>query len=378
VLVHELGLMEDGRRLLRQEFRDEGTPIEGLPVRRFSREGIEVPTVLRRLRQDPRLRHVRLGPNHVLWGEPGRFGCPGDGVRLAAAAEVPMARAGAGATVAVLDTGILDPPRTGQQALLERRVVGIAGGVDRADEDANGQLDWEAGHGTFVAGVVLQWACDATVLDVQVLDSDGIGDEAKVAEGIMRAIRTAEAHGGLDVLNLSLGCHTENDVEPPSIRDAVHAALQGGAVVVCAAGNWGGTPEAGRKVWPAAMTAKAVLSVAATSRGANGDGPINWGTYCPWSNTAKRDAEAPGHVVSFYLDEATAWLLESDPDVPAITFDTGWARWGGTSFAAPQVSGALAAAMNDGTGTIRTATEALAYLRASGTTPFGAAMGVRF
>jgi hypothetical protein len=65
VLVHELGLMEDGRRL-HEEFGDEGTPIEGVPCA-GSAGRASVPSVLRRLRRDPRLRNVRLGPNHVLW-----------------------------------------------------------------------------------------------------------------------------------------------------------------------------------------------------------------------------------------------------------------------------------------------------------------------
>lgn len=69
-----------------------------------------------------------------------------------------------------------------------------------ADSNQNGTADELYGHGTHVAGIVHQVAPHAKIMPLRVLDSDGIGNVALVAEAIRYA-----AVNGADVINLSLG-----------------------------------------------------------------------------------------------------------------------------------------------------------------------------
>src|SRR5581483_9514759 len=98
------------------------------------------------------------------------------------------------------------------------------------------------GHGTSVAGIVAArgnndqgiagvcWYC--SVLPVNVLASDGTGDTALVAAGIIRA-----ADAGAQVISMSLG----GPADDPSLDAAIAYATARGAIVVAAAGNNGGT-----------------------------------------------------------------------------------------------------------------------------------------
>jgi subtilisin family serine protease len=142
---------------------------------------------------------------------------------------------GAGATVAVIDTGAhLSHPD------LQGRLV--AGRDFVQDDDVPQDGD---GHGTHVAGIVAATtgngvgvesvAPGARVLVVRVLGDDGSGDIGDVADGIDWAV----AHGA-DVINLSLG----PDVpllggSAPEFDAAIDRALDAGRVVVAASGNTG-------------------------------------------------------------------------------------------------------------------------------------------
>lgn len=143
------------------------------------------------------------------------------------------ASTGAGAVVAVLDSGIssFGPDGFGS------RVIGsynaLAGLPGRA-EDYNG-------HGTHVAGTVAQEtgngigtagaAPDAELLAVKVLNRFGFG----LATGIARGIRWA-ADNGAHIINLSLGSRFPSVLE----KEAVAYAAARGVLVVAAAGNSGG------------------------------------------------------------------------------------------------------------------------------------------
>lgn len=171
---------------------------------------------------------------------------------------------GRGVVVAVLDTGVAY--RNWRRF---RKSPGFKGTrfVDPYDFVANDPypLDRE-GHGTFVAGEIAEatnirigltgLAYGAKIMPVRVLDADGNGDAATIAEGIRYAVK----HGA-QVINLSLEFDigvTAADI--PEIIDAIGFADRHGVVVVAAAGN----DSSQQVAYPA--RAPDVISIGASTR----------------------------------------------------------------------------------------------------------------
>lgn len=140
---------------------------------------------------------------------------------------------GAGAVVAVVDTGVsLNHPD-----LAGRLVPGydfVAGNAEPQDQN---------GHGTNVAGIIAadadngigvdSVAPEAAIMPVRVLDANGAGDITTVVKGVDFA-----ATHGADVINLSLGGNVADSlVGEQELAAAVDRALARGIVVVAAAGN---------------------------------------------------------------------------------------------------------------------------------------------
>lgn len=147
---------------------------------------------------------------------------------------------GRGVTVAVVDTGIAcetHGPFTKGTDLAQTECVGGWNFVAN-NEHAND----DQGHGSHVAGTVAQStnnhmgaagvAFDARLMPVKVLNENGWGTTADVADGI----RWAADHGA-QVINLSLGGPRNSKV----LQDAVDHARSRGVVIVAAAGNSGGS-----------------------------------------------------------------------------------------------------------------------------------------
>ncbi|MBA3380224.1 MAG: S8 family serine peptidase, partial [Chloroflexia bacterium] len=84
--------------------------------------------------------------------------------------------------VAVLDTGVdTDHPALATNVLpngvnMIENTFDVRDLPNGIDDNNDGQVDELVGHGTHVAGTVLQVAPDAAILPVKVLDSDGVGD----------------------------------------------------------------------------------------------------------------------------------------------------------------------------------------------------------
>lgn len=147
---------------------------------------------------------------------------------------------GRGVTVAVVDTGIAcethGPFNKGTDLAQTACVEGwsFVSNSSHANDDQ--------GHGSHVAGTIAQStnnhlgatgvAFDARLMPVKVLNEEGWGSTADVADGI----RWAADHGA-HVINLSLGGPRNSKV----LEDAVKHALAQGSVVVAAAGNSGGS-----------------------------------------------------------------------------------------------------------------------------------------
>ena len=295
---------------------------------------VDVCELAAELSGEGRHRRLMIAPNHLVHGQPMWWSGPADLPRPAPPLPPPRASVAApsGAparvssdalspsppvTVAVLDTGLSPHPwyeATDWYAEQRDEVIEV---LDANDDYA---LDAQAGHGTFIAGVILQRAPAARIRAHRVIGSDGVGDELTV----IKALTWLAAWGEADLVNLSIGCHTYDDRPSPLVAQAV-ALLGRRTVIVACAGN----AATDRPFWPAAL--KPVIAVAAL----NGDDRAWFSNYGWWV-----DACAPGvGVASCFItfDGSRPQVNGLDPD----RFQ-GYATWSGTSFAAPAVTGAIA------------------------------------
>ena len=125
-------------------------------------------------------------------------------------------------TVAVVDTGVdLD------HAFFKNRIA--ANGFDYIDKDS--VADDENGHGTHVAGVIVECTngLNVKILPVRVLNAQGAGFSSVIGNGIRYA-----ANNGADVINLSLGGGKSNYID-----SAVEYAVKEKEAIVCAAAGNG-------------------------------------------------------------------------------------------------------------------------------------------
>jgi subtilisin family serine protease len=264
--------------------------------------------------------HHRLAvaPNHLVHGQPMWWTGPARPPRPAPPLAPPPATTGRRpVTVAVLDTGMSPHPwyDAAEWYAAQREEV-----TEILDADLDYELDAQAGHGTFIAGVVLRHAPSARVRARRVIGGDGVGDELSV----LRALAWLSSWGGADVVNLSLGCHTYDDRPSPVVARAVTHLAHRTVVVACA-----GNHASDRPFWPAAL--KHVIAVAAL----DGEERAWFSDYGWWV-----DACAPGvgvHSCFVRFDGPRPRVRGIDPD----DFG-GYATWSGTSFAAPAVAGMIA------------------------------------
>jgi subtilisin family serine protease len=239
-------------------------------------------------------------------------------------AAAPPAGEGGAVSVAVIDTGI---PR-------EVRGDGWLADVDRTEDNIDaldllpagpdGLLDYQAGHGTFVAGVIRRVAPQAKIRMYRAADSDGFATDQDIADAILQA-----HDDGAQIINLSLGARTVDNEPPPAMAAAVATVVResgGRTVIVAAAGNFGDESE----VWPAGLPGVAAVAGLTSSL-----------TATDWSSRGPRVrfSTVGEGIRSTYVPGTESPLFDPDPDHFG---PDPWALWSGTSFAAPQVAGAVA------------------------------------
>lgn len=187
-------------------------------------------------------------------------------------------------------------------------------------------LDLGAGHGTFVAGIVQQVCPTARIRVYKALDTDGVGKEDAIAAQMVQAVLD-----GAQVLSLSLGTQTVDDVPPVAFRTVLDwiASEHPEVLVVAAAGNY----ENRRPVWPAAF--KQVVAVGGLAADLS---PAPWSSRGHWV-----DCSAVGEgIISTYVKGTEL------PELGGSVFGANsWAMWTGTSFTAPQIAGAVARTMQE-------------------------------
>lgn len=227
---------------------------------------------------------------------------------------------GQGTLIAVLDTGI-----DASHPVFEGRVLpggasfvpgaGTADGANGVDDDGDGLVDEQVGHGTFVAGITHLVAPRAWVLPVTVLNSDGVGTLWTIAKGMAFAMDR-----GADVINMSLGSTYSSAL----IEDLVNEASLRGCVVSAAMGNMAREdPEE----FPAALAT--TLGVCATDPD---DILATFSNFNP-----KADLTAPGTTQV----TGNGFVVTARAIVGPVPGNR-WGAWQGTSFAAAFASGAAA------------------------------------
>jgi len=220
---------------------------------------------------------------------------------------------GQGVKVAVIDTGIdlTHPALQGRVDLVAARDY-IDGDHVPQEENAatDGTYSGGYGHGTAVAGVLVQVAPNVTILPIRALDAHGMGDTATIASAVQHAVAS-----GAHVINLSLGSADDD----PVLTLALDRAVERGVSVVVAAGNTGGAV-----LYPAAHAA---------GRGRLAEGVVSVGSV-----------NANGFKSSFSAFGTGLEVEAPGEDVRTLFPDAATVGATGTSFAAPVTAGVVALA----------------------------------
>jgi hypothetical protein len=303
-----------------------------------------------------------VSPNHAAILSPAAGGCPAGPPRPAPARRGPFVhplRDRPTARVTVLDSGYIyiDEPDESRQALDERVTLVDGERLDTAtnppswqpdrpdavDTDGDERLDGIAGHGTFIAGQIAH-ACPQATLTVvglrnQEVEIDGTDptEQAGLYETEAAIAHAMLLHSDTDVIQCGFAFPTLDDY--PSLPFAAvmrvlasDAAPRRGVAVVAPAGN----EESPSPYWPAALPD--VIGVASTNRHGNARASFsNWGRWC---DCCTRGEDVFSTYVKWYGP------IDGEPDTDIEDFE-GWARWDGTSFAAPKVSAAIASVLVD-------------------------------
>ena len=258
------------------------------------------------------------------------------------ATQIPSAWAisrGAGATVAVLDTGVAYADRGPYRRAPDLARTRFVAGWDFVDDDPYPHdvppPRGRRSHGTHIAGIIAQTtgngiggagvAPAAAIMPIRVLEPDRTGS----ARAIARGLRFAADHGA-DVVNMSIAGPSPTRV----LTEAVDYAAAKGVTVVAAAGN-DGRPSVS---WPAAHPK--VIAVGAVGQNLTRAFYSNYGM--PLDLVAPAGA---GNLVDTGYgpaDGVPAQTLKGGPSDFCFCF------MASTSAAAAQVSGAAALLVGSG------------------------------
>ncbi|HUA30754.1 MAG TPA: S8 family serine peptidase [Streptosporangiaceae bacterium] len=234
--------------------------------------------------------------------------------------------AGAGVSIFIDDTGLL----AGADAT-HPWLAGVHGDPDPlppVGADGVQAIPEYTGHGTFVAGVARCMAPAAEIFVSRVLAVAGSQLESHWIRRLEHALGR-----GVDIFHLSVVTHSRHDLPLITFREWLrHLREYGGAVCVVAAGNDGTRWLA----WPAAFSD--VISVGAL--GSDWRGRASFSNYGSWV-----DVYAPGRdLVNAYA--TGTYTCNVYPYGGTDRTFYGMAKWSGTSFSTPIVTGLIAARMS--------------------------------
>jgi thermitase len=249
--------------------------------------------------------------------------------------------------VALLDTGVrLDHP------FFQGRCAGDP--EDPACQPEPGRKSsLFCGHGTFVAGMILQRAPAATIISKRVMDANGLVTDEKLSA----ALAELEADPTIQVINVSAGGHLQGD--PGELREMLQTSRQirrmlkrrPDLVFVAAAGNDGSSLE----FYPAALPEVIGVAAVEPSPGSASGRKACFSNSGDWVKASAMGVERLSTYLTYKgnLDLSTfdppltcrngPW----GPDDGQRDFK-GYARWSGTSFATPVVTAEVVRRLRSG------------------------------
>ncbi|WP_163617667.1 S8/S53 family peptidase [Microbacterium sp. B35-30] len=275
--------------------------------------------------------------------------------------------------VAILDTGHGSHPWL-DEAVIDAVAeyggeIGIVDGQTDPDRypsigsPLDGVVDSAAGHGTFIAGIVLQACPEARILPVRIADGDGLILENDLIAALGRLVDIVEdtdGGGRIDVVNLSFSFYHETP-ERQSVESELYDLLarlrRAGTVVVCSAGNdatdrpaapasmhhWDGADCGIEKEKEADLVPLVTVGALNPSRHT----VALFSNIGEWVQTYVRGVSVLS-IIPVDFEGGIQSDLRSDEyghrreTLDLDDFRSGFAVWSGTSFAAPLVAGRIA------------------------------------
>jgi serine protease AprX len=263
---------------------------------------------------------------------------------------------GSGVGIAIVDSGIYNHPDLASRVVYRQSFAAASANND------------DYGHGTHVAGIAAGSGASSTgshftrtlrgvapgahLIDLRVLDANGMSTDSIVLAGIDKAI-SLKSQYNIRVLNLSLGRPIFESYRLDPICAAVAAAYKQGIVVVVAAGNLGRNGYAtitspGNS--PNAITVGAMKTEGSPNR--NNSLIASYSSRGPTyiDEEVKPDIVAPGNMVVSLLAPGSTLSKTYPGNVTASSYymQPGYSQspeyfeLSGTSMATPVVSGAAA------------------------------------
>ena len=235
---------------------------------------------------------------------------------------------GGGVLVYMADTGLLKDAATHPWLAHGVDVENPLTDVDPLDPGSPPVIPPCAGHGTFGAGVLRCVAPEAQIIMTRALLYGGSQVESDLVPVLESALSL-----GADIYHLTMACLSRKDL--PLIGFEVwlrHLRRHQGAICIAPAGNCGfDRPE-----WPGAFPG--VIAVGAL--GGDWRGRATFSNFGPWV-----DVYAPGRdlVNAFATGTYTCYVYPYAGDIRKFY---GMAKWSGTSFSTPIVTGSIAARMS--------------------------------
>jgi Subtilase family len=247
---------------------------------------------------------------------------------------------GAGVLIYMADTGLLLDAATHPWLQYGVQMLDPATDVDPLNTNPPSDIGPCTGHGTFGAGVLRCMAPDAQIVMRRALLHGGSAVEADLVPVLESALGL-----GADIFHLTIACLSRNDQPLIGFEVWLEHMRRTGAICLAPAGNCGfARPE-----FPAAFPG--VIAVGALS--SDWRGLATFSNFGPWV-----DVYAPGRdiVNAFAMGSYECYVY---PYAGQTRNFYGMAKWSGTSFSTPIVTGRIASRMSRTGETARQAAAAL-------------------